>query len=145
MEPARFGWVVKLARAYLISQNEVYAETFWHNFETFSRNNPPNCGPNWSSGQEVAIRILMFSTAYQVFKDSPYSTTTRKHNLARAVASHALRIPPTLIYARAQSNNHLLVEATGLYTAALFLPSTPNRLYGRIWGGNILIRLSLNR
>ena len=124
-EPARFAWAVKLARAYLVSKNETYSEVFWRYFETFSQQNPPNCGPNWASAQEVAIRILILTTACQVFNDSPFSTTTRKHNLARAIASHAQRIPPTMIYARAQSNNHLLVEAAGLYTAAIFLPDHP--------------------
>jgi hypothetical protein len=125
-EPARFGWAVRLARAYLISKNEAYPEAFWRHLETFIQNNPPNCGPNWSSAQEVAIRIIVFSAVYQAFKDSPYSTTTRKHYLARIIASHAHRIPPTLIYARAQDNNHLLLEAAGLYTAGVLLSGHPH-------------------
>jgi hypothetical protein len=35
---------------------------------------------------------------------------------------HAARIPPTLDYARAQGNNHLLVEGVGLYTAGMLFP-----------------------
>lgn len=42
-----------------------------------------------------------------------------------AMAEHAARIPPTLVYARAQNNNHLLAEAAGLYTAAIYLPTHP--------------------
>jgi len=124
-EPARFAWAVCLARAYLITKNEAYPEAFWRYFESFTQHNPPNCGPNWASAQEVAVRIMLFTYAYQVFKESDYSTTTRKHNLARAIALHAQRIPPTNLYAVSQSNNHLLVEAAGLYTAAVFLPDHP--------------------
>ena len=127
-EPARFGWAIRLARAYLISKNEAYPETFWRYLETFVQNNPPNCGPNWSSAQEVALRIIVFSAVYQAFKTSPYSTTTRKHFLARVIAIHAQRIPPTLIYARAQDNNHLLLEAAGLYTAGIILSGHPQAL-----------------
>ena len=38
---------------------------------------------------------------------------------------YAERIPPTLGYARAQNNNHLLSEAAALYTAAAVLPEHP--------------------
>ena len=51
---------------------------------------------------------------------------TAQPSLAQAVAVHAARIPPTLVYARAQNNNHLLSEAAGLYTAGLFLPDHPD-------------------
>ena len=50
------------------------------------------------------------------------STAPRTSHLIRAIGDHAARIPPTLIYARAQNNNHLLSEAAGLITAALALP-----------------------
>jgi hypothetical protein len=45
--------------------------------------------------------------------------------LKQALIAHARRIPPTLGYARAQDNNHLLTEAVGLYTAACVLPGHP--------------------
>ena len=53
---------------------------------------------------------------------------------ARAVADHAARIPPTLVYARAQNNNHLLSEAAGLYTAGLALPDHPQAAHWRELG-----------
>ena len=53
-EPARFGWAFTLARAYSISDKETYAQCFWQHFDEFTNANPFNCGPNWSSAQEVA-------------------------------------------------------------------------------------------
>jgi len=57
--------------------------------------------------------------------------------LGQAIAEHARRIPPTLVYARAQNNNHLLCEAAGLITAGLALPEHPHAtrwlLLGRRW------------
>ncbi len=41
------------------------------------------------------------------------------------IADHAERILPTLAYAKAQNNNHLVSEAVGLYTAGVFLPHHP--------------------
>jgi len=129
-EPGRFGWAFTLGRAYLVSSDEIYAQTFWHNFETFQSANPPNMGPHWVSAQEVALRLMAFVFAAHVFCASPNSTQTRKTHLANAIAIHAARIPPTLAYARAQNNNHLLSEAAGLITAGITLRDHPQ---AKIW------------
>ena len=137
-EPARFGWAYTLGRAYHLTQNEIYAETFWRYFETFTDFNPPNMGPHWMNGQEVAIRLMALVWAGQVFKTPPIgggeilplsggktgaaSSAERCARLAESIAAHASRIPPTLLYARAQNNNHLVTEAAALYTAGLALP-----------------------
>ena len=124
-EPTRFGWAFTLGRAYVVRGNEKYAETFWKYFETFSDANPPCFGPHWMSGQEAALRLMAFVWAGQVFDAAPASTPERKLRLARSIAQHAVRIVPTLPYARSQFNNHLLTEAAGLLTAGLALPDRP--------------------
>lgn len=113
-EPARFGWVFPLCQAYLLTSNERYSDCFWQNFEQFAANNPVNAGPNWASGQEVALRLLPWLAAAQVFANSPESTPQRKELLSAAIWQHTARIPPTLRYARSQNNNHYLSEALGL-------------------------------
>ncbi len=133
-EPGRFGWAFTLARAYYLSDNEVYAETFWDLTETFLETNPPNMGPQWVSGQEVALRIIALTFAWHIFRVSPSSTTERASRLASALIEHVLRIPPTLTYARAQNNNHLLSEAAGLYTAGLILCGCPGSQEWRTTG-----------
>jgi hypothetical protein len=124
-EPARFGWVFSLGRAFHLTREEKYAESFWRNYETFAATNPPYLGPNWASGQEAALRLMAFVWAAQVFRASSSSTPERNAALAHAIAFHALRIVPTLVYARSQQNNHLLTEAAGLLTAGLALPDHP--------------------
>ena len=124
-EPARFGWACTLARAYLLSGDDRYPAAFWSYLETFLDANPPNYGPHWVSAQEVALRIITLTFTAQVFNDSQESTPERKSRLALSVAEHAARIPPTISYARAQNNNHLLSEAAGLYTAGAALPDHP--------------------
>jgi hypothetical protein len=124
-EPARFGWAYTLGRAYHLRREERYAEAFWRLTETFLDANPPYLGPQWMSGQEVALRIMAFVWAVEVFAVSSHSTAQRLERLAQAVAEHAARIPPTLVYARSQNNNHLLTEAAGLFTAGLALPEHP--------------------
>ncbi len=124
-EPARFGWVFPLGRAYLLHHDDKFATAFWQQAETFWAANPPNLGPNWASGQEVALRILAFTFALQVFDDSQSSTPARRQRLLASIIEHAQRIPPTILYARAQNNNHLITEAVGLYTAGCLLPNHP--------------------
>jgi hypothetical protein len=120
-EPARFSWAYTLGRAYSLSGKEDYAQSFWRYTETFLQANPPYQGPNWMSGQEVALRLMAFIYAGRAFYSSPHSTPPRMQLLSEAMAAHARRIPLTLVYARSQNNNHLLSEAAGLYSAGLVL------------------------
>ena len=124
-EPARFGWAFTLGRAYWLTQDEGYPAAFWRYAETFLEANPAYQGPHWLSAQEVALRLCGLVFAAQVFASSLQSTPARLARLAQAVIQHAARIPPTLVYARAQNNNHLISEALGLYTAAAALPDHP--------------------
>jgi len=136
-EPGRFGWAFTLGRAYHLSAEERYAEAFWQYTERFLSANPPYLGHHWRSAQEVALRLMALAWAGQAFAASSCSTAGRMALLAQAVADHAARIPPTLVYARSQHNNHLLTEAAGLYTAGLALPDHPQaqrwRALGRRW------------
>ena len=78
-----------------------------------------------ASAQEVALRLIALVFCYQIFASSPETTPGRVNLLKQALIAHARRIPPTMGYARAQDNNHLLTEAVGLYTAAAVLPGYP--------------------
>lgn len=124
-EPARFGWVYPLGRAYLLTGDERFPAVFWEYLETFCRANPPNRGPNWLSAQEVALRLLGLLFAARVFQASAQATPERISHLAGVIATHARRIPLTLSYARAQNNNHLLTEALGLIAAGAALTGYP--------------------
>lgn len=116
-EPARFGWAFRLAEAAHLTGDRRYAEAFWRHFTEFSEKNPPYFGPNWASAQEAGIRILALAFAASVLP----LDSEQCDRLAVAIADHARRIPPTLLYARAQHNNHLLTEAAGLLTAGCVL------------------------
>jgi hypothetical protein len=133
-EPGRLGWAYTLGRAYLLSQDERYATAYWCFIGAFLQANPPYQGPHWASAQEVAIRLIALTFGRQIFGISDKASAAQKARLIQAVAIHAARIPPTLIYAQAQNNNHLLTEAAGLYTAGLFLPAHPQAKHWRELG-----------
>ena len=126
-EPARFTWSLALARAYAIIKDEIYAEFFWKKVQEFTTSNPVNVGPNWSSAQEVAIRMINWIIASSAFASAPASTPDRREYLSHSIIQHLNRLLPTLNYARAQHNNHLLSEALGLIIGGSFLGKPDSR------------------
>ncbi len=136
-ELSRFGWAFPLARAYRLTGSERYYEAFWLLFEAWTEANQPNAGPHWISAQEVALRLMALLFAFHAFAPALLKSPTRTARLAQALAVHAARIPPTLTYARAQGNNHLLTEAVALYSLGLLFPELRGarrwRASGRRW------------
>jgi len=124
-EPARLGWVFVLGRAFWLTQHPVYAQSCRDHLTTFLEANPPYLGPAWTSAQEAALRIPPLAFALQVFNQSSLFSPEIRGRIVEAIIHHAERIPPTLSYARAQRNNHLLSEAMGLVVAATVLPLSP--------------------
>jgi hypothetical protein len=124
-EPARFGWGILLAKAYFFTKDEKYVKTFWKYFNEFTEKNPLNQGPNWQSGQEVALRSIALVICLHFFKSSKSSSVDQINDALILISDHADRILPTLMYAKAQNNNHLLSEAAGLYTIGVSLPEHP--------------------
>jgi hypothetical protein len=120
-EPARFGWALTLGRAYRASGDEKYAESFWTCFEQFAAGNPVYLGPHWMNGQEVAIRLMALLWAAQLFGTAGASNDRRRAWLTESIIQHARRIPPTLVYARSQNNNHLVTESAALFAVGVAL------------------------
>ncbi len=121
-EPSRFGWAITLARAFAYSGNVKYLQTFLKLTNEFWRLNPPYQGPNWTSAQETAIRLISLSWACSIFWNSSNLNEISRNDLANILAVHATRLPLTLAYAKAQNNNHLLFEAAGMITAGSIFP-----------------------
>ena len=124
-EPTRFSWAIELGKAYHFSSDEKFAQKFKVLYQDFRSINPLNIGPNWQSGQEVALRLIALVVTANLMHSSEIFDHQFLTQLCKDIADHAERILPTLPYAQAQNNNHLLSEAVGLYTAALFLKDHP--------------------
>lgn len=121
-EISRFGWAYSLARAYALTGDERYVEGFFALLRSWREANVPNKGLNWHSGQEIAIRLLALVFSFYAFNQALRNRGDDLAKLATMIAVHADRIPATLLYARAQDNNHLLVEALALYTTGVLFP-----------------------
>ena len=124
-EPARFGWAIQLGKAYKISNDDQYVNAFLTYLDEFRTGNPLNIGPNWQSGQEIALRLIALAISTSMMHHSKQFKKEDVNSICFDIADHAQRIIPTLTYAKAQNNNHLISEAAGLYTAGVFLESHP--------------------
>jgi hypothetical protein len=136
-ELSRFGWVYPLIRAYALSGEARYVDGFYTLVDSWRTANRPNAGPHWISAQEVALRLMALVAATYAFQQNLMEDGVRLSQLVQMIAVHAARIPPTMVYARAQGNNHLLVEAVALYTVGVLFPELRSadrwRELGRRW------------
>jgi asparagine synthase (glutamine-hydrolysing) len=121
-EPNRFSFVYTFVRAYVASHNEEYPEAFWTLIEDWAKHNPPNTGPNWMDGQEIALRLMAWTFGYHAFLNSPSTTPERKENFVLYVAAQAERTYKNIGYAISTRSNHTISEAFGLWMVGLLFP-----------------------
>ena len=121
-EPNRFAFIYTLVRTYAASPDEKYPEAFWTLIEDWAQHNPPNTGPNWMDGQEIALRLMAWTFGYYAFLNSPSTTPERKENFVLYVAAQAERIYKNIDYAISTRSNHTISEAFGLWMVGLLYP-----------------------
>ena len=121
-EPNRFRFVFALVRAYFATYNEEYPEAFWTLIEDWAQHNPPNTGPNWMDGQEIALRLMAWTFGYYAFLDPLFTTPQRKANFILYAAAQAERIYKNIGYAISTRSNHTISEAAGLWLVGLLFP-----------------------
>ena len=112
---------VVLGRAYWLTGDERYAETFARLLDDWIGANPPGLGINWTSSLEIALRIIAWSWALALFRDSSQLTPElfRRALLTIALqAEHVARYPSTY----SSPNTHVTGEALGLFYAGTLWP-----------------------
>jgi hypothetical protein len=115
-EPARFGWVYDLIRAYSATGEDVYAACFYERLRAWHDANPPFQGPQWSCGQEAAIRALAILHAEDSMPDSRQAAL-----LVSILCWSAERIANAIGYGLSQRNNHGISESAALVHLGLRL------------------------
>jgi hypothetical protein len=138
LEPSRFLFVYPLLRAYALTSDERFPQSFWNAIEDWAHRSPPMAGPLWICGQECSLRILAWSFALHGFIHSPSTTPERVALLISMIAAHAWRTAQTLGYARSQRSNHLISEAVGLWTAGTLYPELREAQVWRNLGAHLL-------
>jgi hypothetical protein len=113
-EPARFGWVFDLVRAYLLTGDDRFASAFHQRLADWIASSPPFRGVHWSCGQETAIRAIALLYAEANLASARSTTAPALARLASVLAASGERIADAIGYAISQRNNHGISEAAGL-------------------------------
>ena len=71
-----------------------YAEKFWQLFDEFNLENPYCKGPNWQSGQEVAIRLVTVLLCAPIFLLNDENADTHRRRLIEFIVEHARAFLP---------------------------------------------------
>ncbi|MGE5483295.1 MAG: alginate lyase family protein [Bacteroidota bacterium] len=122
-EPSRFVEVYHFVRAYAVTGDERYPEGFWSHVEAWIKANPPELGPNWRCGQEIAIRSFAWIFGLFAFRHCKVTTARRVAMLLKNLWYNAWHIERNHWYAlRCVRNNHALSEAAGLFTIGTLFP-----------------------
>jgi len=116
-ELSRFAWLLVLARAALQGDDDSFLATANEWIGDWCHHNPVNQGPNWMSGQEVAIRLIHTLLADKLLRGQSPPGSGMEH----FVQSHCTRIALTPGYGVAQNNNHAISEAAGLFIGGSWL------------------------
>jgi glycosyltransferase involved in cell wall biosynthesis len=119
-ELSRMRHTFVLARAWVRSGDDRYAECWWELLESWLDANPPNTGANWRCAQESSLRAMAVTFGLSTFGNHPSSTPHRIDRAQRLLGATADRVEPTLGYALSQRNNHAISELS-------FLLSLPGR------------------
>ena len=122
-EASRFPQAYYFVRAYGLTGYEGYAEGFWNHIESWVKANPPELGPNWRCGQEIAFRSFAWIFGLYAFKRCKATTPGRVALLLKCLWHNAWHIERNHWYAlHCVRNNHTLSEAAGMFTIGTLFP-----------------------
>lgn len=117
--PHLYTWV----RAYALTGDSKWVRAFCAQLADWEAENPYREGVNWSSGQELAIRLMAWSFAVAAMGADDAFGDEDFRRFERLAYLHAEHIDANIEYARlAVHNNHLIGEALGLYLVGSLFP-----------------------
>jgi len=126
-ELSRFGFVYDLVRYYILSGDETAVELFWELVNSWIEKNPPERGPHWKCGQEIAIRSISWLFGLIYFIQSKKTTDENLKRILGVLSFQAQHIEKNFWYAHwCVRNNHTITEAAGLFSIGILLPNLHN-------------------
>jgi hypothetical protein len=119
-EVSRMQWMIPLGQAYLLTQDEIYAQKTKELIESWLEENPYAFSVNWACTMDVALRLIVWTWFFHVFKDSQ----SWKDQEFRAEFLKSLYLHGTFTSRHLEKSdvngNHYTADAAGLVFAGLF-------------------------
>ena len=134
----RHQYFATLGRAYWLTRNERYAETFAAHLAQWMDRNPPKLGLNWISSLEVAYRAISWLWALHFFRDATHLTPELYTRVLKYLYLHARHLE-TYLSTYSSPNTHLTGEALGLFYLGTVLPEFRHAARWREKGRAILL------
>ncbi len=99
------------------------ASFVFNEIEDWIQSNPPETGPNYVSGQEIALRILNWIYVLHFYSESEILKSYVYKIIVNSIHQQAQHIDRELHFAQNfVRNNHLLSESLALFTVGLIFP-----------------------
>ncbi|MHB1126556.1 MAG: alginate lyase family protein [Bacillota bacterium] len=119
----RFPHFFSFMRAYLLTGDPRWVRAFADQLTSWEEANPFNAGINWNSGQEVAIRVMVWVFGLFAILEEKAFEDQDFQRLMRMLYLHGRHLAANINFARlAVPNNHLIGEALGLYLLGSYFP-----------------------
>jgi len=136
-EKSRFSYLYDIIRYDYHFEEDCSAQVF-NDILSWIKNNPVNCGPNYQSSQEIALRVLNWIFALHYYRNSPALTNEVFDKMQYAIYWQLHHIYNNIQFSRiAVRNNHAITETLTLYLAGLLFPSLPGaaqwKKRGKAW------------
>lgn len=106
-ELARFHQGIVLAKAYLLTGDEIYFNKFISLFNDFRKDNPLCIGVNWAASDEVSVRLINVFFAFAVFVNSTGADEEVLNSFREFILEHALFIENNLHYSGSRGHEYL--------------------------------------
>ncbi len=121
-ELSRFQHVSLLAKAYICTNDERYAEETVSQINHWISVNPWCYGVNWVCAMEVAIRACNWILAWQMFKDSSAWSPQFHKLFVQSIWQHGQFIQQNLEDHNGIRTNHYLSDVVGLFFIGTMFP-----------------------
>jgi hypothetical protein len=136
-ELSRHQHLVTLAKAWLLTNEQVYAREIFAQWYSWQRANPYPLGANWASSLEVAFRSLSWIWLHHLLAECPIVPANFREDLLRALALNGRHIERYLS-TYFSPNTHLLGEAVALFFIGALFPQISSAEHWKRDGWNII-------
>jgi hypothetical protein len=136
-EKSRFGFLHTIFRYdHHFGQN--HAEWVFSEIESWIRNNPINCGPNYRCSQEISLRVINWLGAISFYRNSPSLTQARWNHIFHHMYWQIHHVWENIDFSRiAVRNNHSITETLALFMFGSMFPSVQQasewKTKGKAW------------
>lgn len=135
------AWAFGLTVGSDITAANGYRREFRNQILDFLSANPPRYGVNWYSTMDVAIRLVNWLVAFDLFRafGAVFDDEFEK-GFVRAVYEHTRHCVRNLEFSLSGRNNHYLADIAGIFIAAAYLPADKESGRWLSFAGKELVR-----